>query len=647
MAKKLIFIFAGTGDTARNIAENYEKFDFNTDVIRVYVNGCQDSHVGGNIFYGSIDPNLDVVATKIRQSFAKNNSTTQINFQKLKKKLGQSIIIFPKKLDEIEEIQDITLTGFSRGAVTTFATARALNDLQTDMHILAIEPVTGDSSQYRQNKNSLFQKNADLSSCTSIVQAEVLLGTYSTDNTILENIYFQQMAPKFPEKTKTHIFLMNKKSHNEFHKRSLDYESAFFQNRGLTSTKISHSGCERIYVIPKVAQKKLSKDITDRSEYLPAFKQKMYDYLQSIYRDKNTPFPLQQKARFKYVQALLALHRSSIDKKLLNHLSEAAMASTDKSKGLREFIVELDAIIEYSQDKKQLGPNQNLEILDLKNQIYRSINQFYRNNKASLIEKEEFSQSIIKKIEEKKQKLPSAVYKKLLKLTTKLMEENTLIHPHLIKYIDESETLDSNSCDIKKNNSTNKLLSLCQLLYQSSKSKRRKIFNIYQSNISQWIQNTSDLILICPFLTPQQFSNILPMVGHTVNDISQLISLLEVVPSEQHKTDIFNFYYSFLSTNPTSSETIEVFRLAMIEKINHLTQKLGHQISTTYFSKRLKEYKKTKLEELKNTLEENNVQLLKEKLNTMKNDKQFCQGLFSRRHKNFIEQLIPSNKKKS
>lgn len=643
MSKKLIFIFAGTGDTARNIAEGYEKLNFNSDVIRVYVNGCQDSHVGGNIFYGSIDPNLDVVAKKIRHSLEKNNSTTHLNLQKLKKQLGQSIIIHPKELDEIEEIKDITLTGFSRGAVTTFATARALDDLKTDIYILATEPVTGDSSQYSQNKNSLFQKNADLSSCNSIVQAEVLLGTYSNDNSTLENKYFQQMTPIFPEKTKTHIFLMNKKSHNEFHKRSLDYESAFFKNRGLTNNNKLHKGDERIYVIPKVAQKKLSKDITDRAEYLPAFKQNMYNLLQSIYRDKNNPFPLQKKAKFKYVQALLALYRSPIDTDLLTYLSEAVLASTDKSKGLREFIVELDAIIEYSQHEKQVNQNQSQEIICLKNQLYTLIRMFYQINEASLNDKEEFSQSIIKKIKGTKQKLPGAVYKKLFKLTTKLMEENTLIHPHLIQYIDESETMDS---DIKKNISTNELLFLCQLLYQSSKSKRREIFNTHQSNISQLIQNASDLILICPFLTPQQFSKILPMVGHKVNHISELISVLEVVPSEQHRTGVFNFYYSFLNTQTTSSETIKVYRLTMIEKINHLTRKLGHEISTAYFSKQLKEYKKTKIEELKSILEKNDIQLLKEKLHSMKKDNRFCQGLFSKRHKNLIEKFLPSNKKK-
>lgn len=185
---------------------------FNDDVIRVYFNGCQDKHIGGHSkLKGYLDPNLDVVANKVRHAFSRDDVVT-LNLADLKKEFGSSIIIEPKEgLMDVEEVDDITLNGFSRGAVATFATARALDDLDTPMSLLAEDPVPGNSRENTYKQDSLYAKNFDLSHCRNIARGEILLGTYSKHNQGWENKWFRQMAPKFNVTTDSHIFMVPKK----------------------------------------------------------------------------------------------------------------------------------------------------------------------------------------------------------------------------------------------------------------------------------------------------------------------------------------------------------------------------------------------------------------------------------------------------
>jgi hypothetical protein len=139
---KIVFCFAETGDSGEGYADGLENSaNFKDDVIRVCFRGCQHSQ----IVDGYIFPHLDKVATKIRETFTGN----KIDLGVLNEKLG-SIVDWDKlSLDQVGkgvgikeleasgicrisgspnsgkvEIDSICLTGFSRGAVTTFAAAK-------------------------------------------------------------------------------------------------------------------------------------------------------------------------------------------------------------------------------------------------------------------------------------------------------------------------------------------------------------------------------------------------------------------------------------------------------------------------------------------------------------------------------------------
>lgn len=70
---------------------------FNDDVIRVYFNGCQDKHIGGHSkLKGYLDPNLDVVANKVRRTFSKDGVVT-LNLSDLKRNLAVQSLLNQKK----------------------------------------------------------------------------------------------------------------------------------------------------------------------------------------------------------------------------------------------------------------------------------------------------------------------------------------------------------------------------------------------------------------------------------------------------------------------------------------------------------------------------------------------------------------------
>lgn len=192
MPKKVIFCFAGTSDTGESCANTQDKADFTSDVIRIYIDGCQNENVGG----GEKFPKLDIVANHIRNAFDGNG---QLDTDLLKKYLGDGVKIVG--MNEAEpgkiEVERIGLEGYSRGAVTTFAVAKKLNDLNIKMDIIANQPVPGEISK----RSSLFAKYHDLSQCTNIERATMFFGSYTMDNGLLENTFYQQMLATFPTNT--------------------------------------------------------------------------------------------------------------------------------------------------------------------------------------------------------------------------------------------------------------------------------------------------------------------------------------------------------------------------------------------------------------------------------------------------------------
>lgn len=206
---KIIFCFAGTGSTGERFGQIIEEQNnFNDDVIRVYIKGCQNKNVGGNALF----PDLDIVAKKIRGAFNKDQT---LDLAKLRRLLGNAITqIEGPTANKSPHISTIGLYGFSRGAVTTFATAKKLNELAIPMHLIANQPVPGQMSEH--SFRSLYAKYHDLSACENIKSATTLLSTYSMQNGVIDNTFFQQMVATFPASTETNNYLLPHQSHLEW-----------------------------------------------------------------------------------------------------------------------------------------------------------------------------------------------------------------------------------------------------------------------------------------------------------------------------------------------------------------------------------------------------------------------------------------------
>ena len=213
---KVMFFFAGTGGSGKDIADTIE-YEIGPegapDVVRVYLEGCQNQNIGGRGTYsGMISPNLEVGANKILTAFRGN----ELDINKLRQNLGSGIAriegldTLTQKTDTGKiEVESIGLTGFSRGAVGTFVAARKLNALGVDMHLFANQPVPGVSSE----TEPLCRDNADLTACQNIKSATTLFASHDLNNGIMHDTFFSQMRATFPESCDVQEILLPHQNH--------------------------------------------------------------------------------------------------------------------------------------------------------------------------------------------------------------------------------------------------------------------------------------------------------------------------------------------------------------------------------------------------------------------------------------------------
>lgn len=210
---KIIFFFAGTGDTAENYKEaknDSRSSRFEEDVIRIYINGCQAAEVGN----GFVFPNLDIAANNIRDAFNGN----QLDLTKLKDNFGAAL----GKIDGVSNphqtvtIDELALEGFSRGAVTTFSVAKKLDELNIPIHIFANQPVPGEADFYK----PLYSKYCDLTQCKNIRSAYTFLASYHRENHPIQNYFFRQMVAKFAPDVQAKEILFPHQQHLEWFSNS-------------------------------------------------------------------------------------------------------------------------------------------------------------------------------------------------------------------------------------------------------------------------------------------------------------------------------------------------------------------------------------------------------------------------------------------
>jgi hypothetical protein len=215
MKKKVMFIFAGTGDPGDKTSADCERLTpYEEDVIRVYFAGCENRNIGGKDYLsGMISPDLSVGVKKIAAAF---DSEGKLDIKKLRENLGDGISKiagFSSDENMLIEVERACLRGYSRGAVTAFAAAKELNHCGFPIDIVADQPVPGEASE----RSPLFTQYHDLSTCENIKSATTLLASHDLRNGLVHNGFFSQMVAKFPVKCSAQNILLPHQNHWDAH----------------------------------------------------------------------------------------------------------------------------------------------------------------------------------------------------------------------------------------------------------------------------------------------------------------------------------------------------------------------------------------------------------------------------------------------
>lgn len=236
----LVIYFCGTGEElTKGDKDNFAYLSQNPKVSTLFVKGCHDKEVCGS----SINPNLNKFAKRFMDAFEIIKEGPNKGKLKLKgdldtlKDLGIGISSeFSTVRGEDLIIDDITLTGFSRGGVTCFEIAKQLQELEskkpvggkdeqtyTPVDIIAAEPVPG-------NSYNVPGTNArSIANCThlkNLQHSTVILGAYTGQEvgegrtglsryliSVYHKGFFSQIVPRLPYTTKKDLIITPRGSH--------------------------------------------------------------------------------------------------------------------------------------------------------------------------------------------------------------------------------------------------------------------------------------------------------------------------------------------------------------------------------------------------------------------------------------------------
>jgi len=229
---KVLFFFPPTGTSGDEYAEQMENtLSFEADTIRIYLRGCQQANIGNGLLY----PNLDIAANHIYNAF----TGTTLNIETLKTNLGDGIsAIHTTGAESAMEVESIGLNGHSRGAMSTFAVAKKLDELEIPIDIVANQPVPGAVW----GTSSSVRKYNDLSQCSNIRSATVFLATHSNHNAWWHNLFFKQLLPRFSPETTTHHFLLPVYEHFDLEILAIlrSHTNNIFSSHGYTQFSQEH-----------------------------------------------------------------------------------------------------------------------------------------------------------------------------------------------------------------------------------------------------------------------------------------------------------------------------------------------------------------------------------------------------------------------
>lgn len=529
LGKKLFFAFGGTGDIASNVQKVYKNHQFRSDVVRIFFNGCQDSAVSGSLpLMGYIDPDLDVVARKIRSCFVHRDGQVLLSLDKLKTTFGKAIQIDGAD-GPFVRVDEMLFSGFSRGAVTTFSVSRALDELNIPMSLYANDPVPGVSKAYAQNPLSEFHKNQDLRALVNLKHAVVNLGVYHKQHNPLNNRYFREMAPLFSDTCHSSIQIYPKAHHLEFswlerNQQATDMiEQGYIQPKGMV--KLDHDEVKtNLFFVPKVLRQHFHEGVSGRIGVMPRYQTVLRDLTKSTHAD------------FTVVQTLYALRQANtpVSVSVVSEEIQTMIENdfTSKGKALREFIIEFENINQFVF-RSILDDKTQQAVSDFRIQVYGLLNEC-RGKLGTFDDRCGFEDKISKIVSELKDRVPNKQYTQLNQYINAFMHENVLLYPELTHYMDEPllsyPQIPSNSDE------------LAEVLYFSSEKSRVAIYDRFVDSCLGDKMEVEQLANILRFLPPGKIEIELQRlpVRTAVKNIGDLIVLMEKLFSWQQRKKLYN-----------------------------------------------------------------------------------------------------------
>ncbi len=226
----LIIYFNGTGDNGKSLTlsdpSNNAGFHYADEqkVKTIIVRGCQDKEVcNANVF-----PNLSDFAKRfVGKLFATNNANQltlkSTDFASLKIGIDTSTISTSSDATDKPIITAITLSGYSRGAVTCFNVAKELHKIAPliPVNIVANQPVPGNIYQFPCSNAAAV---ADCRHLTNLRNVSIIVGSYTGEKDIdvegtpkwIHRLGFSQIIPKLPssKKCNSKVIVIPRRNHN-------------------------------------------------------------------------------------------------------------------------------------------------------------------------------------------------------------------------------------------------------------------------------------------------------------------------------------------------------------------------------------------------------------------------------------------------
>ncbi|MBA2650864.1 MAG: hypothetical protein H0U73_01135 [Tatlockia sp.] len=199
----LVIYFCGTANPGHTFHDQFDYADF---LPKIFVKGCDSKEVCDS----SIFPNLHDFACRFTNTLfdKKSNKLAKLSVSALES-LGIRLDRTDLKGKEDEEIESITLCGYSRGAVTCFEVAKVLHLIAPNIpvDIVADQPVPGNSySVIGSNAASII----DCSNLSNLKNVSIILGSYTGTNNLVDIHVKFEMPTDINDYQNSYLFVKSK-----------------------------------------------------------------------------------------------------------------------------------------------------------------------------------------------------------------------------------------------------------------------------------------------------------------------------------------------------------------------------------------------------------------------------------------------------